>query len=389
MQGFGQEAVGVCKDDLNALCFNFCQTFKERTFVNEKQWTTELTAFCETFSFTPNDRLLLYAHIKTILLNPEDIAPASCNSQFAEISQHLRSQMQQDSSESGFSAQCAVCSGALGSGIRTECAGKRCLAVFHVRCAASRLWSRKHSSFYYRCKMCAAREIQSICGEQERKRQYISRDDGCTSSSYLETRTGGAYGSARYVAAGEIQGNGKDHVATSTIDAAADDQICGELSIVQDELLSTIQVISQAAHSKVSLENAPLLKQVLLKIRSEVKKLLSLANGVNSVNRVFQDPASTQSHVPIDVGRTGLLDGSDIVKPYGISNSTGTLCCYICLVQAWFHVKSFRKAVFDASCDCASDSFIFYLSSIFHSLQTGKQVDLKVLLRHYFLRSLM
>jgi hypothetical protein len=66
---------------------------------------------------------------------------------------------------------------------------------------------------------------------------------------------------------------------------------------VQGEILSTIQVIRQAAHlcghSKVSLENAALLKQVLFKIRSEVKKLFP--NEVNSVNRVLLDNSSAES----------------------------------------------------------------------------------------------
>ncbi len=119
MQVFGQEAVGVCKDDLNALCFKFCKTVKEHTFDNEQEWTAKLSAFCETLPFTQDDILLLCAEIKPILLNPQDTVSVSCNVQFAEILQILRSQMQQDLSESDFSGQCAVCSGASGSGIWT------------------------------------------------------------------------------------------------------------------------------------------------------------------------------------------------------------------------------------------------------------------------------
>ena len=181
MQVFDQDIEGVPKVDLNALCFKFCETVKEQIFYKEQGWTDELTAFCEKLPFTQNDRLLLFTEIKTILLNPKDTASVSCSVQLADILQILRSQMQQDSSESGFSGQCAVCSGASGSGIWTRCAGKRCLAVFHVRCAASKLMSKKYSSIHYRCKECAAREIESNGDGQERKRRNISRDDGCTS----------------------------------------------------------------------------------------------------------------------------------------------------------------------------------------------------------------
>jgi hypothetical protein len=234
MQVVAQGTVGISKDDLNALCLKFCETVKEYIFFNGQDWIAECTAFCETLcetlTFMPNDRLLLCAEIKAILLNPQDNTSDSCNVQVAEILQILRSQMRQHSSASGFSEQCAVCSGASGSGIWTRCAGRGCLAVFHVRCASSKLLSRKHSSIYYRCKMCAAREIEFTADGRERKRQNISRDDGRIS---CETPGGLAESSA-------------------SVTAAA----CRELSIVQGEILSTIQVIRQAAHSKVSLENA-------------------------------------------------------------------------------------------------------------------------------------
>lgn len=453
MQVVAQGTVGISKDDLNALCLKFCETVKEYIFFNGQDWIAECTAFCktlcETLTFMPNDRLLLCEEIKAFLLNPQDNPSGSCNDQVAEILQILRSQMRQHSSASGFSGQCAVCSGASGSGIWTRCAGRGCVAVFHVRCASSKLLSKKHSSIYYRCKICAAREIEFTADGRERKRQKISRDDGRIS---CETPDGSAGSSASVTAAAASSASDAstaagckcaevlaaphavpasdttsaaasspataatlntsrfvDNVSAAETDVLAESSASltaaafrGELSIVQDEILSTIQVIRQAAHSKVSLENAALLKQVLFKISSEVKQLRPLASYRS------QFPISVTAsrvNVGISVGRqelvrvrdsrlskegsSDMIDESEIVQPCGISNRTGTLCCYICLVQAWFHVKSFRKAVFDASCDCASDSFIFYLSSIFHSLQTGKQVDLKVLLRHYFLRSLM
>jgi len=302
MQVLGLEVVGVCKENLNELCVKFCKTVNEHPFGNEQQWTAKLSDFCKTLPFTQNDIPLLFAEIKTILLNPQDPVSVSCNVQFAEILQILRSQMQQVSSDSGFSGQCAVCSGASGSGIWARCVGKRCSALFHVRCAASRLQSRRHSSIFYRCKTCAAREIQSNGEGQQRKRQNISRDDGCTSSSCLDIQPGGAYGSASNVAAEDIQGNGKDDVATSTNDAAAYDQTRRELSIVQGEILSTIQVIHQAAHSKVSLENAALLKRVLFKIRalsSEVKQLLSLAS---LSGRSHFSISTTASRVEVGIG---------------------------------------------------------------------------------------
>jgi hypothetical protein len=311
------------------------------------------------------------------------------------------------------------------------------------------LLSKKHSSIYYRCEICTAREIEITVDGRERKRQKISRDDGrisCeTSDGWAElsknidvsnvaavagleaaadavSDAGTACNAAKtsgHLHPAAVEASDAELAAAAVTDAenvsAAETDVLaessasltaaafrGELSIVQDEILSTIQVIRQAAHSKVSLENAALLKQVLFKISSEVKQLRPLASYRS------QFPISVTAsrvNVGISVGRqelvrvrdsrlskegsSDMIDESEIVQPCGISNRTGTLCCYICLVQAWFHVKSFRKAVFDASCDCASDSFILYLSSIFHSLQTGKQVDLKVLLRHYFLRSLM
>lgn len=63
--------------------------------------------------------------------------------------------------------------------------------------------------------------------------------------------------------------------------------------------------------------------------------------------------------------------------PLGIANE-GPFCCYISLFQAWFHIKSFRKAVFDASLNSGCPPFTVYLSTIFHCLQTGETVDLKV-----------
>ena len=452
MQVVAQGTVENSKDDLNALCLMFCVTVEEHIFFNGQDWIAECTAFCktlcETLTFMPNDTLLC-EEIKAFLLNPQDNPSDSCNDQVAEILQILRSQMRQHSSASGFSGQCAVCSGASGSGIWTRCAGRGCLRVFHVRCASSKLLSKKHSSIYYRCEICTAREIEITVDGRERKRQKISRDDGrisCETSGGLAefsasvraaaassasdastaagckcpevlaalhavpaSDTASAAASSPATAATLNTSRFVDNVSAAETDVLAESSASltaaafrGELSIVQDEILSTIQVIRQAAHSKVSLENAALLKQVLFKISSEVKQLRPLASYRS------QFPISVTAsrvNVGISVGRqelvrvrdsrlskegsSDMIDESEIVQPCGISNRTGTLCCYICLVQAWFHVKSFRKAVFDASCDCASDSFIFYLSSIFHSLQTGKQVDLKVLLRHYFLRSLM
>ena len=194
--------MGISKDDLNALCLKFCETVKEYIFFNGQDWIAECTAFCrtlcETLTFMPNDRLLLCEEIKAFLLNPQDNPSDSCNDQVAEILQILRSQMRQHSSASGFSGQCAVCSGASGSGIWTRCAGRGCLAVFHVRCASSNLLSKKHSSIYYRCKICAAREIEFTADGRERKRQKISRDDGRIS---CETPDGLAGSSASVTAA--------------------------------------------------------------------------------------------------------------------------------------------------------------------------------------------
>jgi hypothetical protein len=181
MQVVAQGTVENSKDDLNALCLMFCVTVEEHIFFNGQDWIAECTAFCktlcETLTFMPNDTLLC-EEIKAFLLNPQDNPSGSCNDQVAEILQILRSQMRQHSSASGFSGQCAVCSGASGSGIWTRCAGRGCVRVFHVRCASSKLLSKKHSSIYYRCEICAAREIEITVDGRERKRQKISRDDG-------------------------------------------------------------------------------------------------------------------------------------------------------------------------------------------------------------------
>ncbi len=74
-------------------------------FDNEQEWTAALNVFCEKVPCTQDNRPMLYADITAILLNPEEVP---CNIEVADISQILRSQMQQDSSESGLSAQCAA-----------------------------------------------------------------------------------------------------------------------------------------------------------------------------------------------------------------------------------------------------------------------------------------
>jgi len=93
--------------------------------------------------------------------------------------------------------------------------------------------------------------------------------------------------------------------------------------------------------------------------------LCSTATPAYQVDRVCIPSDSPQNH------------GECCSVPFGMKNA-GSLCCYISLFQAWFHIKSFRKAVFDASLNSGSHPFTLYLSTIFHCLQTGKTVDLKV-----------
>jgi hypothetical protein len=221
------------------------------------------------------------------------------------------------------------------------------------------------------------------------------------------------------------------------------EEACTDLFFMKNTLHSLREDLQTCRDSVVSPENGKQVREVLKMIRSGFNQLTHFAgqfqhaHGIPFVNSSDADSHSFGGEVgELNVVRDALLEFSafdqsvlilhplyqalhsysakadsslaaDIPKdvsfsqhrappvadsaavsptvPHGIANSSATLCCYICLLQAWFHIKAFKKAVFHASLTSEDDSFTLYLSSIFYCLQTGKAVDLKVLLCSYFL----
>jgi hypothetical protein len=324
---FGEDFAGCCMQ-LNSLCVEFYSFVNGHVFCHEKEWTEALHAFRESVfksaEGSRTQRRELYDQIREILLNPVAVVKHS-SGQFGQISQMMSRLLQQGSSNPSSSQVCVVCS-TLG-GAMTKCSGRRCNKVFHIRCAASTLSSKKYSTNFYRCSKCAAVEIKPVKPRKKRNRTSskpkggsasgegdgdVFQGDSATAASPIASNpsSSGDECSAANAAAAPDPARASAHAAPLAVDqlpilnstsilsndssdselsssTSADNHVtvCNDITEVLSALhcaqaeLSSVQLISQAALS-IPQQNLFLFSTIVAEIRDKLSKLTALAVNV-------------------------------------------------------------------------------------------------------------
>jgi len=153
IEEFGKSLAQACAN-LESVAMGFIRWCSNNPFRSDKQCQEAFKVFKESAassSRSQREKDRIWVQIKDVLLNPH-----------SSSSNHKIRQLFNEDLEVGKSlsngVKCSTCHEPGGQFV--SCVGKNCRRVFHVRCAASKLYSYKHKTTYYRCCGCTAVDIE-------------------------------------------------------------------------------------------------------------------------------------------------------------------------------------------------------------------------------------